>query len=138
MRQKGLNDRVRIVDHIPFEFIHHYYGASDVFVLPSIIDKEGNTEGLGVVLLEALACGVPCVASRVGGITDIVQDGKNGFLVEPENPAELAHRIAVLIEDERLRKEMSEYGRRFVANNFTWKAKALELYRIYQNLAGRK
>ena len=135
--QKGLEDRVRIVDHIPFEFIHHYYRAADVFVLPSIIDKEGNTEGLGVVLLEALACGIPCVASRVGGITDIVQDRKNGFLVEPENPAKLAHKIAVLIEDDRLRIEMSEYGRRFVVNNFTWKAKAQELYLTYQKLTER-
>jgi glycosyltransferase involved in cell wall biosynthesis len=134
VRQKNLEDRIRIVDHIPFEFIHHYYRAADVFVLPSIIDKEGNTEGLGVVLLEALACGIPCIASRVGGITDIVQDGKNGFLVEPEDPAALAGKIAVLIEDDRLRKKMSEYGRRFVVNNFSWKAKAQEMYRIYQKL----
>ena len=134
VHQKGIVDRVRIVDHIPFEFIHHYYRAADVFVLPSIIDNEGNTEGLGVVLLEALACGIPCVASRVGGITDIVQDGKNGFLVEPENPGALAHKITALIEDDRLRQKMSEYGRWFVTNNFSWKAKAQELYILYQKL----
>ena len=134
VRQKGLEDRVRIVDHIPFEFIHHYYRAADVFVLPSIIDKAGNTEGLGVVLLEALACGIPCVASQVGGITDIVQDGKNGFLVEPQNPVALAGKITELLGDDRLRQELSKYGRRFVVDNFSWKAKAQELYILYQKL----
>ncbi len=134
VQQKGLKDCVRIVPHIPFEIIHHYYRAADVFVLPSIIDKEGNTEGLGVVLLEALACGVPCVASHVGGISDIIQDGKNGFLVEPRNPEALALKITTLIEDGRLRKEMSEYGRQFVVKNFSWRVKAQEQYEMYQNL----
>lgn len=137
VRQKGLEDSVRIVDHIPFEFIHHYYRAAEVFVLPSIIDKEGNTEGLGVVLLEALACGIPCVASNVGGITDIVQDGKNGFLVEPKDPQALADKITRLLQDKDLQQKMSQYGRSFVMDNFSWKAIARELYATYQELIER-
>ena len=138
VRLKGLEDRVRIVDHIPFEFIHHYYRAADVFVLPSIIDNEGNTEGLGVVLLEALACGIPCVASRVGGITDIVQDGKNGFLVEPKDPGAIADKITRLLQDKDLQQKMSEYGRSYVVNNFSWKSKARELHATYQKLIERQ
>lgn len=138
VRQNGLEGSIRIIDHIPFEFIHHYYRAADVFVLPSIIDKEGNTEGLGVVLLEALACGIPCVASNVGGITDIVQDGKNGFLVEPKDVEALADKITRLLQDKDLQQKMSEYGRNFVVNNYSWKSKALELYTTYQKLIERK
>lgn len=138
IKQKGIEDRIKLMGPIPYEFIHHYYAAVDAFILPSIVDREGNTEGLGVVLLEALACGKPCVASNVGGIPDIIKDGKNGFLVEPKNSRALADRITALIENEILRQKMSEYGRRFVENNFSWKAKAQELYITYQKLIERE
>ena len=134
IQHKGLEDRIKLMGHIPYEFIHHYYAAADIFVLPSIIDQEGNTEGLGVVLLEALACGTPCVASNVGGITDIIKDGKNGFLVEPKNAEGLANKITALIENKVLKQKMADYGRNFVEENFSWRAKAHELHALYQQL----
>ena len=87
-----------------------------------------------MVLLEALACGIPCVASRAGGITDIVQDGKNGFLVEPKDPGALADKITRLIQDKDLQRKMAEYGRSYVVDNFSWKSKARELHATYQKL----
>jgi glycosyltransferase involved in cell wall biosynthesis len=138
IQQKRLEDRIKLVGNIPYEYIHHYHSAADIFILPSIIDQEGNTEGLGVVLLEALACGTPCIASNVGGIPDIIKDGKNGFLVEPKDVSALAKKITALIENEGLRQEMSDYGRRFVAKEFSWQAKARELYTTYQKLAAKK
>jgi glycosyltransferase involved in cell wall biosynthesis len=137
IQQKGLEGRIKLVGHVPYEFIHHYHSAADVFILPSIIDREGNTEGLGVVLLEALACCTPCIASNVGGIPDIVKNGKNGFLVEPKNPEALANKITTLIENEVLKQKMSHYGRRFVEERFSWKTKAQELYDTYQKLIER-
>lgn len=138
VHKKGLQDRIKFLGQIPYENIHYYYNAIDIFVLPSIIDREGNTEGLGVVLLEALACGTPCVASNVGGITDIIKDGKNGFLVKPGNPEALAERITELIEDDSLRRRMGVEGRKFIENNFSWQAKARELLNLYQNLIGNQ
>jgi glycosyltransferase involved in cell wall biosynthesis len=134
IQQKGLEDRIKLIGHVPYEFIHNYHAAADVLLLPSIIDREGNTEGLGVVLLEALACGTPCIASNVGGIPDIVKDGKNGFLVEPGNPQALAKKITILLENDGLRQKLGEEGRRFVEKNFSWQAKADELLDLYYNL----
>ena len=134
IKQKGLDGRITLIGAIPYEYIHHYYAAADMFVLPSIIDREGNTEGLGVVLLEALACGRPCIGSNVGGIPDIIKDGQNGFLVAPKDAKALANRMTALIENVALKQKMSEYGRTFVEENFSWTAKAQELHTTYQGL----
>ena len=65
--------------------------------LPSIIDSRGETEGLPVVLLEALASGKPVVATRVGGAPDIIVDGENGYLAKPKYVADLAQKISQLL-----------------------------------------
>lgn len=138
VREKGLEDRVTFLDHIPGSLVASYYSLADVYTQPSIIDRDGTTEGLGVTLLEAMACGVPCVASRVGGIPDIIDDGENGFLVEPGNPHELAEKIGVLLRDEGLRRNMGEKGRLFVEEKYSWKAKARELMEIYRGILRRR
>jgi glycosyltransferase involved in cell wall biosynthesis len=86
----------------PYEELPMYIAASDVFVLPSI------SEGLGVVILEAMACGVPVIATKIGGISDVVIDKYNGLLVEPKNAQALADAIISVISDERLKKALSE------------------------------
>jgi glycosyltransferase involved in cell wall biosynthesis len=88
--------------HAPYSEIPRYMAASDVFALPSL------AEGLGVVLLEALACGVPIVASNVGGIPEVVTHGYNGLLVEPGDPEGLANSIIMLLSNEELRKKLSK------------------------------
>jgi glycosyltransferase involved in cell wall biosynthesis len=77
----------------------------DIFVLPSL------NEGMGRVLVEAMAAGKPIIASRVGGILDLVKDGFNGLLVEPGNPGALCDAIKELLNDRRLRDEMGQRGR---------------------------
>jgi glycosyltransferase involved in cell wall biosynthesis len=134
----GIVDQVVFLDYIPDDELPAYYTVADVCVSPSIIDLQGDTEGLGMVLLEALACETPCVASRVGGIVDIVQDGINGFLVEPKNSAELADKIQWLISSDELRQEMGTQGRLFVEEHFSWQAKAHEILTVYQAILGKK
>jgi glycosyltransferase involved in cell wall biosynthesis len=134
----GIVDQVVFLDYIPDDELPAYYTVADVCVSPSIIDLQGDTEGLGMVLLEALACETPCVASRVGGIVDIVQDGVNGFLVEPKNPAELADKVQWLISSDELRQEMGTQGRLFVEEHFSWQAKAHEILTVYQAILGKK
>jgi glycosyltransferase involved in cell wall biosynthesis len=73
--------------------VRNYFQASDLVVVPSIIDSTGETEGLPVVLLEALASGKPVVATRVAGAPDVIDDGHNGFLAEPKNPGDLAEKM---------------------------------------------
>jgi len=134
VREKGLVERVTFLNHIPGNLIASYYCLAEVYAQPSIIDRDGTTEGLGVTILEAMSCGTPCVASRVGGIPDIITDGENGFLVEPGDPSAIASRISNLLENETLRKEMGRQGRRTVLEKFSWESKAQELLDIYYNL----
>ena len=132
----GLTDRVKFLDYIPDEAIPAYYGAADVFVLPSVVDSRDDTEGLGVVLLEAMACETPCVASGVGGILDVVKDGVNGFLVEPADAPALAEAIGRLIEDDALRQKLGRQGREYVEENFSWRKKAEEIIDVYEEVLG--
>ena len=82
-------------------------------VLPSL------SEGLGRVILEAMALGKPVIGSNVGGIPDLIRDGENGFLVEPKNVEELAEKIRVLLNNKQLAIEMGEKGREFIEKNFS-------------------
>ena len=68
------------------------YASADVVAVPSITAKDGDKEGFGLVILEAMASGKPVVASRSGGIVDIVRDGENGFLVKEKDSKQLAEK----------------------------------------------
>lgn len=80
------------------------YGQADVFTMPSL------TEALGVVFLEAMACGLPVVGTSVGGIPEIIEHRYNGLLVEPANPAQLAHALIQALTDDTLREQLIEGG----------------------------
>lgn len=78
------------------------YASADLFVMPSITAKDGDKEGFGLVILEAFASGLPIVASRSGGITDIVKDGVNGYLAEEKDVCGLAERINIVLQNENI------------------------------------
>jgi glycosyltransferase involved in cell wall biosynthesis len=92
------------------------------------------TEGLPVIVLESLAAGVPVVATAVGGTPEVVQDGINGFLVPPGDPAALARRIGDMLSDEVRRRAMGEQGRRLIREQFTFAAQAREYERLFATL----
>ena len=93
--------------------IRRVLGTCDLFVLPSV------SEGLGTVLLEAAAAGIPIIATRVGGIPDIIQNGKHGLLVQPRSPDELAQHILDLYHDRTRGAELARCAREFVLENFS-------------------
>ena len=124
----GVEDRVRFVGRVAHAEVPVWLASADLVVLPS-----EQVEGLGVVLLEALASGTPVVGSRVGGIPDIIEDGVTGLLCTPGDPRDLAAKCAALLEDERLRQRTTEAGRRLVEAAFSWDRIALrfdELFRV--------
>jgi glycosyltransferase involved in cell wall biosynthesis len=102
---------------------------SDVLVLPS------REEGLGLVLLEAMARGVPVVATRAGGIPELVVDGENGLLVEREDPEGLAEALERLLRDQALARRLVEGGLE-TAGSFTWEKMAGEVDEVYAELEG--
>ncbi len=103
----------------------------DVFVLPSF------TEGLPVVLLEALAARVPVVASAVGGTPEVVEDGVHGYLVPPRRPALLAERVRDLLNDEGRRRAMGLRGHDRVCQHFTFAAQRVQYQDLFEELVGR-
>jgi glycosyltransferase involved in cell wall biosynthesis len=107
----------------------------DAFVLPAVIDAKGDTEGLGVVLLEAMTYGKPVIASAAGGIVDIVRDGRNGFLMPPGDANALAAAISACVENPVRARELGAQGRVDVEEGFSWDVIAERLAALYTSVA---
>lgn len=114
---------VSFVDFLGFvskEELANAYASCDIFVLPAIVDSKGDTEGLGIVMIEALAHQKPVIASAVGGIVDVVQSGETGLLVAEKNPNALAQAIVELLDDPLRAKEMGQRGLKDIQLRFGW------------------
>jgi len=94
------------------------------------------TEGLGTSLLDAMACSRAIVATRAGGIPEIVDDGRNGVLVEPRDHRAMAREIVRLLGDESLRQRMGSAGRALVADRFSVDRMVAETAAVYARVAG--
>jgi N-acetyl-alpha-D-glucosaminyl L-malate synthase BshA len=105
VKKNNLTGKVNFTGKIANREIPEYMALSDIFVLPSL------SEGFGIVNLEAMACGLPIVATNVGGIPEVIKDGENGFIVEPKNPGQIAEKVLLLLEDEKLREKISNNNR---------------------------
>ena len=98
----GISDHVRFLGWINNELLPGIYSLSDVIVVPSVFDRRGETEGMPVVIQEAMACGIPVLASEISGIPDIVEDGENGWLVKPADDVLLAEKMEEILSLESL------------------------------------
>jgi glycosyltransferase involved in cell wall biosynthesis len=108
------------------------YGEADVFVLPSVHDARGDTEGLGVVLLEAMNAAVPVIGSRIGGIVDIVVDGESGLLVPPGDANALAAALRRVLTDADVARRLGQAGQQRVRTEFTWETITARWEAIYR------
>jgi glycosyltransferase involved in cell wall biosynthesis len=105
---------------VPDAELQQAFLTSDVLVLPSIIDARGDTEGLGVALLDAMSYGIPAIGTRVGGIPDIIEDGVSGLLVPPANPEALAAAIERVARDPGYAQRLAHAGRERLRTRFSW------------------
>ena len=108
--KSNLSSYVSFLGAVKHEDLIDYYNICDLLVLPSIFDKYGHTETLGMVILEAMSCGKPVIASNIGGIPESVKDAHNGLLTIPKNPADIADKIVKAFTQFDL-KEMGERTR---------------------------
>jgi L-malate glycosyltransferase len=122
----GVSGRVAFVGERPDP--RPYFAASDVLVLPSI------AEGMSNVLLEAMAMGVPCVATRIGGTVDVLRGGVTGLLVEPNNVPQLSQGLLGLLEDRDLARRLGAAGRRAVEEAFSLDVVADRYVGLYREL----
>ncbi|HBN26798.1 MAG TPA: hypothetical protein DD405_04950 [Desulfobacteraceae bacterium] len=134
IKKYALNDYISLLEYIKDEDIPSYYTESDIFILPSIVDDRGDTEGLGVVFLEANACKTPIIGTEVGGIINVIKEGENGIFVKQKDPEDLVEKILYLARDKELRKKMGEKGRGTILEKFNWDSTADEIIRIYNEL----
>ncbi len=100
--------------------LENEYRNANVFTLPAIVDHKGDTEGLGVVLIEAMELNLPIVASNVGGIPDVVVDGQSGLLVPEKDPVALANAFKRLSADPDLVEQLLAGSRKRIAECFSW------------------
>jgi len=126
----GCSDAVRLVGDVPHEQVGAFLRAADAVAVPSVRDELGNVDGLPNVLLEALACGRPIVASAVGGIPDVVTADEDGMLVPPADAPALAAALRRLRDDRELAARLGEQARR-AAERLSWAAHGKRLLAIY-------
>jgi len=124
----GIAEKVIFTGHIEEKVFRDAYGAADVFVLPS------EYEAFGIVLLEAMACKVPCIGTRVGGVPEVIRDGTDGLLVEYKDVRGLARAMIRLLSDFEERHRMGEAGRERVRREFTWSSVVDRIEEVYREL----
>jgi D-inositol-3-phosphate glycosyltransferase len=127
-RDLGLGDRVRFEGVVPHQELPPYYNAADALVMPSYY------ESFGLVALEAMACGTPVVASRVGGLASLVKDWDTGCLVAGHCPDSFAQRLEVLLSHPDLQHSMGQAARRY-AQEYRWDTVAQEFLALYRKLS---
>jgi len=125
-RRLAIDDATDFVGRVPHAEVVRWLHRLDIYVAPS------RQESFGVAVLEASACGLPVVVTRVGGLPEVVQDGVTGFVVEPEDVLATAKALVKLVLDERLRAEMGQAGRQWVYQRYSWSpcvARMVDVYR---------
>ncbi|TKX86270.1 glycosyltransferase family 1 protein [Halorubrum sp. SS5] len=120
--ERAFGDRATFLGAVPYEQIPAFYHQIDTLVLPS------HTEGLPRVVLEAQATATPLIATRVGGLPEVVEDGETGLLVDPRSPEQLTTAIDKLSSDGALRTRLGETGRRAVVESYRWET----MYKRYE------
>lgn len=133
----GLADRVALsgsalVQERIAEFMH----TGDVYVLACVWARDGDVDGLPQMLMEAMACGLPVISTRLAGIPDLVRHEETGLLVEPNDAAGLAAAIARLMHDRQLAARLAEAGRRWVAERFNLNTSLEPLIERYRRRLG--
>lgn len=124
--EKKMHDRVHIVGYIPDEKLVTSYQQAKLFALPSIF------EPFGMTALEAMACNVVVVASKFGGIRNVIQSEKNGLLVDPKNKNEFAEAMIKLLKDRKLAARLGQNGCKTIHKHFSWEAIAEKHISFYE------
>ncbi len=124
-RSLKVEQAIQFFGSVPYEAVPQYLAMADIFVRPS------RSEGMGNAFVEALASGLPIIGTPVGGISDIIQDGKTGLFCRVDDPADLAEKILRLIKDRALADRVVGNGQRMVRERFSWDGIAAAYGRLF-------
>jgi len=123
-----LENHVIFLGQIDYDEISKYYASADIFVRPSL------SEGQGIAFIEAMAAGLPIIATPVGGIPDFLLDKKTGLFCQVNNPGDLAEKIKLLLADKELYVEIQKNGLELVKQKYDWNLVAAKMKEIFNNL----
>jgi colanic acid/amylovoran biosynthesis glycosyltransferase len=132
----GVGASVRLVGAVPHDQVRDRLGAADICLAPSVTARDGDMEGLANSIKEAMAVGVPVVATDHGGTAELITDGDSGCLVAERDAAALADRVAWLIDNPADRRRMAAAARRAVEDGFDNRAIVADLVQLYRRLGG--
>jgi teichuronic acid biosynthesis glycosyltransferase TuaC len=128
-RDLGIEERCTFVGERPHDEIPLWLCAADCLALSSI------SEGLPTILVEAMFCKTAIVATDVGGVREIVDDGRTGLLVRSKEPLEMAHAMQRLLDDAEFASQLAEQARRDALNKLSWKTNAARMLGVYREAA---
>ena len=127
------SDKILFLGSKTHEELKVIYASADVFVAPSVTASDGDQEGFGLVILEAMASSLPIVANNSGGITDLIKDGQNGLLAEEKNVSSLSEKINKLLSNDSYSKELGDKARK-TAEEYDYKIIAAKYAEILNKL----
>lgn len=133
-RERGLGNVVHFLGTQPHERVLELISRASILALPSVEARSGDAEGLGMVLLEAAACGIPAVATRHGGIPEVVLDGTTGRLCAEHDVNDLAAALTELVRNDSLRRRLGSAARKRAESDFNLKKQSAALESIYQEV----
>lgn len=126
IERAGIGEALTLVSKLDLQRVPEYYSAADVFVVPS------PYEPFGLVIIEAMACGTPVIATDQGGPPEIISEGSDGYLVHPQDTALLAERISQMLLDDATRAHFREQARLKAVSTYSWEAIAHRILTLYE------
>ena len=129
-RKLNIKDKVVFVGFVDNKNLVRYYNLADVFVFPSI----DRSEAFGMVLLEAMACGIPTIASNLPGVRSVFKDKEQGYLAEPKNVKDLSDKLNKILSNKKLSAEMGIKARKLVEKKYNLEIVGERLNKIYEDL----
>ena len=133
VRTMRLTQDVHFAGKVPYEMLPAWYLTGDVFAMPCRTRNAGwDVEGLGIVYLEASACGLPVVAGNSGGAPDAVLEGQTGTVVDGRDAGEIVNSVVTLLNNQQLAKQYGQAGRAWVEQRWTWEHSSAKLQSLLQ------
>ena len=127
IKELNLGDRIKLLGKLPHKQTLLEIGKSEIFICPSL------AEGLGIVFIEAQACGVPVIGTRVGGIPDVIRHNETGLLIEPQSSEAISQALKKMFGNEELRQRLRQNALQNL-ERFNWNKIVEQVSEQYQNL----
>ena len=129
VRNLKIESRVKFLGFVPYQDIPKYLSVCDIFIRPS------RSEGFGNSFIEAMATGLPVIATPVGGIVDFIDDRETGLFCSPDNPQSITQAVMTILSDHSLRTRIIEKARNRVVERYSWDYVAQEMKGVFNKLS---